>query len=61
VPTVAVITSAFADAAALMARVCGMPGYPFAIVEHPISSANAEELAEKARQALAQGERLLLG
>jgi hypothetical protein len=58
---VAVITSAFADAAALMARVCGMPGYGFAVVEHPISSATDEELADKARQALAQAERLLLG
>ena len=60
-PTVAVITSAFVDAAALMARVCGMPGYEFAVVGHPISSAKDEELADKARQALVQAERLLLG
>lgn len=56
----AVITSAFADAAALMARVCGLPGYGFAVVPHPISSATDEELAEKARQTLEQAERLLL-
>jgi hypothetical protein len=49
------------DAAALMARVCGMPGYGFAVVGHPISSAKDEELADKARQALVQAERLLLG
>jgi len=61
VPTVAVITSPFVDAAALMARVCGMPGYGFAVVGHPISSAKDEELADKARQALVQAERLLLG
>lgn len=60
-PAVVVITSAFVDAAALMARVCGMPGYGFAVVGHPISSANDEELADKARQALLQAERLLLG
>ena len=60
-PTVAVITSAFVDAAALMARVCGMPDYGFAVVGHPISSAKDEELADKARQALVQAERLLLG
>ena len=60
-PTVAVITSAFVDAAALMARVCGMPGYEFAVVGHPISSAKDEELADKARQTLVQAERLLLG
>jgi hypothetical protein len=56
-----VITSPFADAAALMARVCGLAGYEFAVVEHPISSATAAELADKARQTLRQAERLLLG
>jgi len=55
------MTSAFEDAAALMARVCGLPGYGFAIVGHPISSANDEELADKARRVLVQAERLLLG
>ena len=57
----AVITSPFADAAALMARVCGLAGYEFAVVEHPISSATAAELADKARQTLLQAERMLLG
>ena len=57
----AVITSAFVDAAALMARVCGMPGYGFAVVGHPISSAKDDELANKARQVLEQAEQLLLG
>jgi hypothetical protein len=61
VPTVAVITSAFVDAAALMARVCGIPGYGFAVVGHPIRSARDEEFAHKARQTLVQAERLLLG
>jgi hypothetical protein len=59
VPAVAVITSAFADAAALMARVCGLSGYEFAVVGHPISSATGGELAEKAQTALARAERLL--
>jgi hypothetical protein len=56
-----VITSAFVDAAALMARVCGIPGYGFAVVGHPIRSARDEEFAHKARQTLVQAERLLLG
>jgi len=56
-----VITSAFEDSAALMARVCGLPGYGFAVVGHPISSAKDQELADKARQVLVQAERLLLG
>lgn len=57
----AVITSAFVDAAVLMAQACGIPGYGFAVVGHPISSAKDEELADKARRALVQAERLLLG
>lgn len=43
-----------------MARVCGIPAYRFAIIEHPISSATREQLAGKAREALAQAAGVLL-
>ena len=56
-----VITSAFADGARLMARACGMPDYAFATVAHPVSGASDAELERKAREALEQAERLLLG
>ena len=52
-PAAAVMTSRFADAAELMARALGMPGYPFAIIEHPVSSASDAELEQRARAALA--------
>ena len=35
-----------------MARVLGMPGYPFAVIEHPVSSAADAELEQRARVVL---------
>ena len=43
----------------LMARVLGMPGYPFVIIPHPVSSAADDGLREMARIA-ADGVRRLL-
>lgn len=60
VPAVAVMTSAFVDGAELMAAALGVPGYPFAVIEHPISSATDAELEAKARATLDQA-RVLLG
>ena len=54
------MTERFASAAEMMGRVLGMPGYPFAIIEHPVSSATDAELAARARAAIEQGCRLLL-
>lgn len=49
IPSVGVMTTKFVSAAELMARVLGAEGYPFAVIEHPISSASDAELAEQAR------------
>ena len=54
VPAVAVMTERFVSAAELMSRVLGMPGYAFAVIAHPVSSATDNELAERARQTIAQ-------
>jgi hypothetical protein len=43
-----------------MCRVAGMPGYKFAIIGHPISSASDERLAEYARMTVEQAAHLLL-
>ena len=32
-----------------MARVLGLPGYPFAVIDHPVSSASDEELEQRAK------------
>jgi len=54
------MTSRFVSAAELMARVLGMPGYRFAVIDHPLSSASDERLAEYARATVEQARGLLL-
>ncbi len=50
-PSVGIMTTQFVSAAELMAKVLGLPGYPFVVIDHPISSATLDELADRARQA----------
>ena len=59
-PAVSVMTSAFVDAAELMARVHGVPEHPFTVIEHPIASADAAGLAARAETAVAQAVEVLL-
>ncbi len=54
------MTTRFASAAELMARVLGMPGYQFVVIEHPISSASDERLEADARATIEQARHLLL-
>jgi hypothetical protein len=56
----AVMTTRFVSAAELMARVLGFPGYKFAVIPHPISSASDADLRDMAAVAAAQARRLLL-
>ena len=56
----AVMTTRFVSAAELMARVLGFPGYEFAVIPHPISSASDEALRDMAAAATVQARRLLL-
>jgi hypothetical protein len=60
VPAVGVMTSHFVSAAELMSRVLGMPDYRFAVIDHPISSASDQQLAERARATIEQARHLLL-
>jgi hypothetical protein len=60
VPAVGVMTTRFVTAAKLMAKVLGMPDYPFVIIEHPISNAGDAGLEARARAVLDEiGNRLL--
>jgi hypothetical protein len=54
------MTERFVSAAELMARVLGMPGYPFVVIPHPVSSAGDEALRAMARIAAENVSRLLL-
>jgi len=57
----AVMTTRFVSAAELMARVLGFADYQFAVIAHPISSADDDALHSMARVAADQARRLLLG
>jgi hypothetical protein len=60
VPAIGVMTERFVSAAELMSRVLGMPGYQFAVIPHPVSSASDAELKAMADMTLGQIRRLLL-
>jgi hypothetical protein len=60
VPALAVMTERFVSAAELMSRVLGMPGYPFVVIPHPVSSATDDDLRDMARIAAYGVRRLLL-
>ena len=48
------MTTRFTSAAELMSRVLGMPGFAFAVIGHPVSSAGDAGLAEMARVTVEQ-------
>jgi hypothetical protein len=60
VPAIGVMTERFASAAELMARVLGFPGYGFATIAHPISSATDADLRDMAAIAVTEVLRLLV-
>ena len=53
------MTTRFVSAAELMSRVLGMPGYAFAVIDHPVSSADDGALAAMARATIEQARDLL--
>ena len=55
------MTDRFIDAAEAMARATGMPGFPFAVIPHPISNNDDTVLKTKARDAVDQCVRILAG
>ncbi len=61
IPSVAIMTTKFVSAAELMARVLGADGYRFVTIDHPLSSATPEMLAQRARTAVAEGAAILAG
>ena len=50
--TAAILTDTFRRPGDAMARVQGFPGYHYAVITHPISSLDPEQIRERARQAL---------
>jgi hypothetical protein len=60
VPAFGVMTERFVSAAEMMSRVLGMPGYVFAVIDHPVSSATDDQLKSMARTAIEQGVKMLV-
>jgi len=54
------MTSRFVSAAELMSNVLGAPGYKFAVIDHPVSSASDTELANKAKKVVELIDELIL-
>jgi hypothetical protein len=54
------MTERFASAAEMMSRVLGMPGYRFAKIGHPVSSATDDGLKAMARMAIEQGKAMIV-
>lgn len=54
------MTDRFVSAADEMRRILGMPDYPFAVMEHPISSASTAVLERQAEAVLERSLALLL-
>ena len=54
IPAAAIITHTFTAAANAMARRNGYPDYRYAMIPHPLSSLNAEQVKERAREVLPQ-------
>jgi hypothetical protein len=57
---VGVMTTRFVSAAELMCRVLGVPGFKFAVIDHPISRASDQRLADYARATIVQARQILL-
>jgi hypothetical protein len=53
-------TEPFEVTARNIARIMGLPNYPFLMVQHPIGSCTLPELKERAQVAYRQGLRILL-
>jgi hypothetical protein len=59
IPAVGIMTDAFVATADALAQACGLPGYRFAVIPHPIAPDDDEALRRKAAEALHQCQELL--
>ncbi len=60
VPAAPICTDRFIPNGQAIAEAHGAPGYPFALVPHPLASASPAELAREAKEVLPEVLRLLL-
>jgi hypothetical protein len=60
IPAAVVITEPFVSTALAMARLAGMPGYPVAVIPHPVGSLDPARIAARADAIAARIEAILL-
>jgi hypothetical protein len=60
IPAAPICTDRFVPNGQAIAEAHGAPGYPFALVPHPLASASPAELAQEAKEVLPEVLRLLL-
>jgi hypothetical protein len=60
VAATAIITDRFVQTAQVMAQVSGVPGFPFAVIPHPISNNDDAMLHAKAAEAVRRCVAILL-
>lgn len=48
IPAAVVITEPFVPTAVALAELAGLPGYPHAVIPHPVGSLSPAEVAERA-------------
>ena len=60
-PALVICTLPFELTGRNIARVLGVPDYPFAMVDHPIGSRTADEIRARAADAFGQGRAILTG
>lgn len=59
-PSAVIISDEFVPGVKAIARICGLPDYPFAVVKHPIGSLAEDVLEERAKAAAPQVMEILL-
>ena len=61
IPASVIITAPFVPTAVGIAQLAGMPGYPHAVIPHPVGSLSPAEVRQRAEAVAARVEALLLG
>ena len=60
IPAAVVITEPFVPTAVGIAKLAGMPGYPHAVIPHPVGSLSTAEVRQRADAVAAAVEAMLL-
>jgi hypothetical protein len=60
IPTALICTEQFIRTAQTMAKICGLPDYPFAIIAHPLGNLEPDEVRIRAEGVASDVRRILV-